>query len=151
MPMDSKGGFRMKMPTRGAESIGGEKSGKGHEDIGGDGDKSSNTGHEVHEITDHKDGTYSSHMGGEEVEHPDHMHLMAHIGHHLTGGDKHHITHHDGMSHKTHGIHESGEHEETHDHENLESVKQGLDQFFNEEGQEGHEQEEHEPQIGGGY
>jgi hypothetical protein len=64
-------------------------------------------------ITHHADGTHTSQMhGGEPMEHPDHLHLMAHIGHHLTGGDAHHVMHHDGMEEHHHSVEESGEHHE---------------------------------------
>lgn len=67
----------------------------------------------VSTITHHADGTHTSQMeGGEPEEHPDHMHLMAHIGHHLTGGDAHHVEHHDGMESHHHSIEEDGEHHE---------------------------------------
>jgi hypothetical protein len=62
-------------------------------------------------ITHHADGTHTSQMhGGEEMKHPDHLHLMAHIGHHLTHGDAHHVMHHDGMEEHHHSVEESGEH-----------------------------------------
>lgn len=62
-------------------------------------------------ITHHADGTHTSEMhGGEAMQHPDHMHLMAHVGHHLTGGDAHHVMHHDGMEEHHHSVEESGEH-----------------------------------------
>jgi len=62
-------------------------------------------------ITHHADGTHASQMhGAEPMEHPDHLHLMAHVGHHLTGGDAHHVMHHDGMEEHHHSVEESGEH-----------------------------------------
>lgn len=56
-------------------------------------------------ITHHADGTHS--VDGEKM--PDHLHMLAHIGHKITG-DAHHMMHHDGMEMHTHGVHESGEH-----------------------------------------
>lgn len=66
-------------------------------------------------ITHNADGTHTSEHGGETTDHPDHLHMLAHIGHQVTGGDKHHVTHHDGMSMHSHGISEDGEHSETKD------------------------------------
>jgi hypothetical protein len=64
-------------------------------------------------ITHHADGSHTSQMeGGEEMQHPDHLHLMAHIGHHLTGGDAHHVMHDDGMEQHHHSVEEDGEHHE---------------------------------------
>lgn len=61
-------------------------------------------------ITHHADGSHTSQMDGAEEHHPDHLHLMAHIGHHLTGGDAHHVMQHDGMEEHHHSVEESGEH-----------------------------------------
>jgi hypothetical protein len=104
-------------------------------------------------ITHHADGSHTSQMhGGEPMEHPDHLHLMAHIGHHLTGGDKHHVMHHDGMSATSHMVHEDGTHEGPMEHNSADEAKQSLDKFFNEESQEPmHEHgaaEEQEPAYG---
>lgn len=109
--------------------------------------ESGNMGHEGEEktstITHHADGTHTSQMhGGEEMPHPDHMHLMAHMGHHLTGGDAHHVMHHDGMEEHHHSVEESGEH---HDGE-LQGLHDG-----DEDTQHQGEMEEHEmpPSYGG--
>ncbi len=92
-------------------------------------------------ITHHADGTHSSQMhGGEPMEHPDHKHLMAHIGHHLTGGDAHHVVHDDGMEAHSHFVNEAGEHEDSGN--SAEEAKQSLDKFFGEEAQEPEHQEE---------
>jgi hypothetical protein len=99
----------------------------------------------VTEIHHNPDGTHTTkHGDGSEEQHPDHLHMLAHLGHHVTGGDKHHVVHHDGMGMHSHGIHESGEHDGTHDHENLDELKSSMDQFLGEEGQEG--QGEMEPE-----
>src|SRR5271170_7855445 len=64
-------------------------------------------------ITHHADGTHTSEMhGGEAMQHPDHKHLMAHIGHHLTGGDAHKVVHHDGMEAHSHMVDEQGQHQD---------------------------------------
>ena len=79
-------------------------------------------------ITHHADGSHTSQMhGGEETHHPDHKHLMAHIGHHLSGGDAHHVTHHDGMEAHSHTVHEDGTHEphEGDPHESLDAMMNG--------------------------
>jgi hypothetical protein len=94
-------------------------------------------GEKQHQITEHGDGSYTSHMDGKEEKHPDHLHMLAHIGHHVTGGDKHHIAHHDGMGMHTHGIHEDGQHEETQEHGSADEAGEGLKQFMG----EGEEQE----------
>lgn len=74
----------------------------------------SQDGGEEHQttITHHADGTHSmSHSdGSEESHHPHHLHMLAHLGHHLTGGDEHHVTHHDGMEAHEHHIDEMGQH-----------------------------------------
>jgi hypothetical protein len=63
-------------------------------------------------ITHHADGTHSTqHADGSSEEHPDHLHLLASIGHKVSGGDKHHIVHHEAGGDKTeHGINEDGTH-----------------------------------------
>ena len=109
-------------------------------------------GEKVHEIHEHGDGSFTTKMhDGTEEHHPDHMHLTAHIAHHMEPESKHFHTSHDGFSHRSHGIHETGEHTETHDHENLDELKNSMDQFLGEEGKEGHEEEQghEETPIGG--
>ena len=63
-------------------------------------------------ITHHGDGTHTTeHADGSREEHPDHLHMLAALGHKITGGDKHHVAHHDGGGAVTeHGINEDGEH-----------------------------------------
>lgn len=84
------------------------------------------SGNEEHitTITHHADGTHSMSSHGEESEHPDHLHMLAHLGHHVTGGDAHHVTHHDGMEAHSHMVHEGGEHEDGGDnpHESLDKM-----------------------------
>jgi hypothetical protein len=85
----------------------------------------------VHEIHDHGDGSFTSkHPDGSSEEHPHHMAAMAHVGHKITGGDKHHVVHHDGMSAHSHSVHEDGQHE---DH-GEEDAHGALDKFLGEEG-----------------
>lgn len=94
-------------------------------------------GAQTHTIEQHPDGHLVSHMeGGASIEHPDHMHMLAHLGHHITGGDKHHIMHHDGMTAHSHMIHEDGQHEGPQDHNSAEDAKASMDKFFGEEAQE---------------
>lgn len=112
------------------------------------------TGTKTHTVEEHPDGHFETHMhDGTHAEHPDHLHMMAHIGHHVSGGDKHHIAHHDGMSMRTHGVHESGEHQETQEHASPEDAKEAMGQFFNEGNEGGNEAESGsgEPQIAAGY
>src|SRR5215472_9015672 len=102
-------------------------------------------------ITHHADGSQTSQMhGGEETHHPDHKHLMAHIGHHLSGGDAHHVTHHDGMEAHSHTVHEDGTHEphEGDPHESLDAMMQGGN-AMGDQGQEADGMQEHEPTYGG--
>ena len=96
-------------------------------------------------MTHNEDGSHSvQHADGEQTGPHASLHeAMAHIAQH-SGDGMHHFTHHDGMGgeHKTHTTAHGGD-VEAHDHENLESVKHGMDTFFNEE--EG----EHKPEDGG--
>lgn len=112
-------------------------------------------GVKTHTIEEHPDGHMVSHMeGGASTEHPDHLHMLAHIGHHVTGGDKHHVMHHDGMGATSHMIHEDGQHEGPTEHNSAEDAKASLDKFFGEEAQEpehqgGGEEHETEQAMGG--
>jgi len=111
-----------------------ESMSKGKDDVSGEPDE---TGTKTHTIEEHPDGHLETHMhDGTAETHPDHLHMLAHIGHHLTGGDKHHVAHHDGMAIHTHGIHESGEHDGPHEHNTAEEAKESLGKFFDEEAQE---------------
>jgi hypothetical protein len=127
-----------------------EKAEKGKVD--GDGGETQTT------ITHHADGTHTSeHQDGTREEHPDHLHMLAHIGHRVTGGDKHHIVHHDGMSAHSHSIGEDGQHDDHAESNSAEDAKGALDKFLGEEAEEpehqhggGEEEEsEAEPQYGG--
>jgi hypothetical protein len=101
-------------------------------------------------IKHNADGTHE--MDGET--HPDHLHMLAALGHKVTGGDKHHVAHHDGMSTRTHGIHESGEHQETQEHGSADEAGEGLKQFMG-DGEQGGEMNganppmQQEPPTGG--
>jgi len=104
----------------------------------------------AHSIHDHGDGSFhTEHPDGSREEHPHHMAAMAHVGHKITGGDKHHVVHHDGMSAHSHSIHEDGQHE---DH-GEEDPKGALSKFLGEEGQEpmqdGGGEENEGPVMGG--
>jgi hypothetical protein len=103
-------------------------------------------------ITHHADGTHTMEHDGETSEHPDHLHMMAHLGHNLTG-EKHHVAHHDGMSITTHGVHESGEHEGPQQHNSAEEAKESFGKFMDEEAKEPEHQQadgyqEREPSYG---
>ena len=94
-------------------------------------------------LVSHGDGTHHiEHEDGNQTEHPHIGHaLMAMAGKHSEG--LHHHTHSDGMGggHTVHKSEHGGE-PEGEEHPDLESVKQGMDQFFNEEG--GEESGEHD-------
>lgn len=89
-------------------------------------------------LISHGDGTHSiQHEDGSQTDHPHIGHaLMALAGKHSDG--MHYHVHHDGMGggHTVHTSEHGGEPEGPHDHENLESVKHGLDTFFGEEEKE---------------
>ena len=93
-------------------------------------------------ITHHADGTHSMQHDGEHSDHPHHMHLMAHIGHKLTGGDAHHVTHHDGMEGHSHMVDEAGEHQD-HEGDPRESLDAMMGGGMQDQGAEG-------DQMGGG-
>ena len=81
------------------------------------------------------------HAPAEAVEQPegDHMHAAAEALHAAEPGSKHMVISHDGYGMKSHGIKEDGTHEPeqgAHDHDNIEALKQHMDQFFDEEAQE---------------
>jgi hypothetical protein len=109
---------------------------------------------QVHGVHEHGDGTFhTEHPDGTREEHPDHLHLLAHLGHHLTGGDKHHIVHHDGMAAHSHSIDEQGQHEDHGEHNSADEAKGALDKFLGEEAQEPqhqHEEEDEEGPVMGG-
>lgn len=111
-------------------------------------------GEKVHTVHEHGDGTFhTEHADGSREEHPDHLHMMAHLGHHVTGGDKHHVVHHDGMVSHSHSIDEQGQHEDHGEHNSAEEAKGALDKFLGEEAQEPQHQdgsEESEGPVMGG-
>lgn len=85
---------------------------------------------------------------GEQPE-GDHMHAAAEAMHAAEPGSKHMIISHDGYGMKSHGIHEDGTHEPAegaHDHENMEALKSHMNQFFNEEENEGKDDGGEEPE-----
>jgi hypothetical protein len=98
-------------------------------------------------IEHNADGSHT--MDGET--HPSHLHVMAALGHKLTGGDKHHVAHHDGMQIHTHGIHESGEHEEGGSHNSAEEAGDAMKNFMDDEAQEPEHQHGEPQHAMGGY
>ena len=112
-------------------------------------------GEKTHTITEKGDGSLHSRMhDGTEEEHPDHLHLLAHLGHQITGGDKHHIVHHDGIAAHSHSIDEQGQHEDHGTHNTANEARQAMDKFLGEEAQEpqhqgGGEENEEGPVMGG--
>jgi hypothetical protein len=139
-PMERKGLSRLSAPPKMNSKVQGkpdpdkQKAGAVH---GEKGEMASGGEEKTHTITEHADGSHTSTMhDGTETHHPDHLHMMAHLGHHITGGDAHHVMHHDGMSAKSHMIHEGGEHDGPHEHNTADEAKQSLDKFFGEEAKE---------------
>ncbi len=116
--------------------------------VSGDDGPPSNGGEASSQITHHADGSHTMVHDGEESKHPDHLHLMAHLGYKLTG-DKHHVAHHDGMGITTHGVRETGEHEGPQEHNSAEDAKQAFGQFMDEEAQEPQHQHGMEAPVGG--
>jgi len=75
---------------------------------------------------------------GEQPE-GDHMHAAAESLHAADPGSKHMVVSHDGYAYKSQGIKEDGSHEPqegAHDHDNIEALKDHMNQFFDEEAQE---------------
>jgi hypothetical protein len=105
-------------------------------------------GEKTSTITHHADGTHSMDHDGEHTDHPHHMHLMAHLGHKLTGGDAHHVTHHDGMEGHSHFVDEAGQHQdhEGDPHESLNAMMGGGMSDQGAEGGVGGEQMDQVPQ-----
>ena len=109
----------------------------------------------VHSVHDHGDGTFhTEHPDGSREEHPHHMAAMAHVGHKITGGDKHHVVHHDGMVAHSHSIHEDGQHEDHGEHNSADEARGALDKFLGEEAgepehQDGGGEENEGPVMGG--
>jgi hypothetical protein len=118
-------------------------------------EKSDGGSDQIHEVHDHGDGTFhTEHPDGTREEHPDHLHMLAHLGHKVTDGDKHHIVHHDGIAAHSHSIDEAGNHEDHGEHNTAEEAKGALDKFFGEESEEpqhqhGESENEEGPAPGG--
>lgn len=75
-------------------------------------------------------------IGGEHETAPDvHEHLAA--MHAATGNAHSHIEHHEDGTHTSHHVDREGNVTGPHDHANLEALKSHMDQFLDEEGQEG--------------
>jgi hypothetical protein len=119
------------------------------------GNEGENDGEKIHEVHEHGDGTFhTEHPDGTKEEHPDHLHLLAHLGHHLTSGDKHHIVHHDGIAAHSHSIDEAGQHEDHGEHNTANEAREAMDKFLGEESEEpqhehGEADEEEGPVMGG--
>lgn len=128
-PHESKGGESKKTDS---------EQGQGGEQVG------------VHEIHDHGDGSFhTQHPDGTREEHPHHMAAMAHVGHKITGGDKHHVVHHDGMSAHSHSIHEDGQHEDHGEEDPQGSLSKFLGEGEEEPMQDGGQEEDQGPVMGG--
>lgn len=107
------------------------------------------------EVHDHGDGTAHTVIEGKQEEHPDHMHAVAHVAHHLMPEGSHFHAHNDGYAMKSHGIHETGEHKETQEHGSPEEMHGAMDEMMGAgEGGEQHEAAEagaEEPSMLGGF
>ena len=91
---------------------------------------------------------------GTREEHPDHLHMLAHLGHKVTDGDKHHIVHHDGIAAHSHSIDEQGQHTDHGEHNTANEAREAMDKFLGEESEEpqhqhGEEENEEGPALGG--
>ena len=85
-------------------------------------------------LHDHGDGTFHSEgHDGEQVEHPHIGHALMHMAQKHAPGIKHMHVQHDGVEHVSHHVGEDGEVQGPHSHENMEALKQHMDQFLNEE------------------
>lgn len=138
MPRDTGGNFRMSglrpNPKDGKLPMGKTPERKQPPAEAHDGGGEDADGIKTHEIHEHPDGHLTSRMhDGTETDHPDHLHMLAHMGHHITGGDAHHVMHHDGVSVHSHSIQENGEHSATQEHNTAEEAKDAVGKFFDEE------------------
>jgi len=90
------------------------------------------------EIHSHGDGTFHTIHKGEQVEHETHGHALIHAAKvHAEEGHKHFHAHHDGAELHSHSVEGNGEPEhQEHDPANIESLKDHLGQFFDEEEKE---------------
>lgn len=92
-------------------------------------------------MTIHKvgqDAFHTSHSDGTEMDHPDHLHMATHVMSKMGTEGKHFGAHSDGMEMKGHGVDDAGEHSD-HDASNIETLKDSMGKFLDEEGSEGHE------------
>ena len=103
----------------------------------------------VHGNTSAPTGDPEPEEGQEGEMQPHHEQIHAHLQamHEQTGEAHTHVEHHDDGSHTSHHVSKSGEVHGPHDHANIEALKQHMDQFLEEEGQEKGEDEGGE----GGY
>jgi hypothetical protein len=118
-------------------------------------EKSDGGSDQIHEVHDHGDGTFhTEHPDGTREEHPDHLHMLAHLGHKVTDGDKHHIVHHDGIAAHSHSIDEQGQHTDHGEHNTANEAREAMDKFLGEESEEpqhqhGEAENEEGPALGG--
>ena len=86
-------------------------------------------------LHDHGDGTFHTEShDGESVDHPHIGHALAHMAGKHGGGAKHMNVHENGMGgHTSHHVGEDGQAQGPHDHDNIESLKDHLGKFFDEE------------------
>ena len=146
MPLDGKGNYRHNDQV--ARMHGGKSRDEQKNDIlsgkKGERDDDKLTGGEnMTEVHNHGDGTFHTVHEGQQEEHESIGHMHAHLSKlHGAPGEKHFHAHHDGFEAHSHATETGGEPEhQEHDPENIESLKQHLGQFFNEEEKEGGENE----------
>ena len=91
-------------------------------------------------LHDHGDGTFhSDHGDGNAVEHPSLGHALMHLANHHAPSGKHIHVHSEGGLHTAHTVDDSGNPDGPHDHQNIEELKNHMDQFLDEEAHEGGE------------
>jgi hypothetical protein len=139
VPTDKKGKFHLNIQRAHAADRAGEtKHTPLHEPgapkmDGADGEHESMAHTTLH---DHGDGTFHTEgHDGERVDHPHIGHALMHMAAKHSDG-KHMHVHHDGEQLTSHHVGEDKEVQGPHDHENLEALKDHMDQFFDEEGHE---------------
>lgn len=148
MPLDGMGNYRHNHEAAAMHS---KAAGKEY-NPGGESEHEEGDGEHV-EIHSHGDGTFHTIHQGQREEHETHGHALIHAAKvHAEEGHQHFHAHHTGEELHTHAVKGGGEAEHLeHDPENIEAVKDHLDQFFNEEkGEKAPEGEEEQGGAGEG-
>ena len=147
MPKDSSGGFHLNYQRAHAADrmkenpMGSAKPKMGGSAVAEHEPKMEGEGQSMGHITIHKGegGGYSTEThDGEKMEHPTLGHALMHAANHHEPDSKHMHVKDDSMGGmESHHVGEDGEVQGPHSHENIEALKQHMDQFLNEEGHEG--------------